>query len=64
MPLAIKIGGLATVLLDKRTCKMCTNTDKDIEDERLFLLTCNLYDDLREIMFKNAWSYTRFLKIC
>ena len=31
---------------------MCTNTGKNIQDEVHFLFTCDLYDDLREILFK------------
>ena len=50
MPLAIETGKFARVSLDKRTCKMCNNTDK--EDEMHFLFICDLYDGSRNILFK------------
>ena len=51
MPTAIEMGIFARVKIDNRTYKMCTNTDKDIVAEMHFLLTCDLYDDLWEILF-------------
>ena len=52
MPLAIYTGRFARFSLDKKTSQMCTNTDKDIEDEMHILFTSVLYGDLREIQFK------------
>ena len=52
MPLAIGRGICAGVSVDKRTYKMCTNTDEDIEDEIHFLFSRDLFDDVREILFK------------
>ena len=57
-PYATEIGRFARVSLDKRECKMCTNTDKDIEEVIHFLFTNDLYDNLRQILFKKIVEAT------
>ena len=47
-----------------RTCKVYSNTYRDIEDKMHFFFTCDLYDDLREILFQKILeAISHFVKI-
>ena len=54
LPLAIETGRHRrpeTVPLQQRLCKLCHSGE--IEDEFHFVMSCRLYDDLRDTMFES-----------
>ena len=50
--ISVETSRLARVFLDKRTCKIYTNTVKGKGSEIHVLFTCDLHADLREVLLK------------
>jgi len=48
LPLEVELGRRSGTPIGERTCKLCS--ENKIEDEVHFLLECELYDDLREVL--------------
>jgi hypothetical protein len=61
-PLRIETGRYERVLLHQRTCFNCTDT---VESEEHVLLSCPLYNDLRESLFETICDKeTTFIGMC
>ncbi len=50
LPIYIKTGRFIVTQLDERICQLCDT--QEVEDEIHFVCKCNLYNNLREIMYR------------
>ena len=54
LPLAIEVGRYRDVPLPERTCQVCNQA---VEDEIHFLLTCDVYSNLRRKLISKAIGF-------
>ncbi len=49
LPLHIETGRFRSLNLEERTCKICYS--QEIEDEFHFIISCNAYIEIRQVMY-------------
>ena len=53
LPIEVELGRFRNVKLEDRICPMCLN---DVEDEFHLLCVCNVYDDLRKVLYNKTYD--------